>query len=319
MAPEPLTAPRKERRRLVTPGRIVAASVTLLGVLAPFVGAAETDIPLQAWVFIVCNVVIFSSYAFVAVFIAPLFPVRMPALVGAFGFFLFCGLTHFDMVFHTLFYRDRMWGDLVLDAHMLMVHIPQAIFVVVFAALRLRQSVSRLQALGLVAAFAGIAVVASGRGDAASAATQTTLAGAMLVLLSAVTIAFYYVWSVELSDQYGTATVAAWSTLFGFIAVLPWAIWEMSHTPVQLTPTGIGAALYLGVMVTVAGLFLWLHLLRTVPARIAASIQYLQPIIGVATAAVMFGDELGPLFIAGVLLVLAGLTLTVTTRRKGAS
>ena len=133
MAPEPLTAPRKERRRLVTPGRIVAASVTLLGVLAPFVGAAETDLPFQAWVFIVCNVVIFSAYAFVAVFIAPLFPVRMPALVGAFGFFLFCGLTHFDMVFHTLFYRDRMWGDLVLDAHMLMVHIPQAIFVVVIA------------------------------------------------------------------------------------------------------------------------------------------------------------------------------------------
>lgn len=192
-------------------------------------------------------------------------------------------------------------------------------FVVVFAALRLKQPVSRLQALGILAAFIGIALVASGRGDAASAASQTTLAGAGLVLLSALTIAFYYVWSVELSDQYGTATVAAWSTLFGFIAVLPWAIWEMSHTPVQLTPTGIGAALYLGVMVTVAGLFLWLHLLHTVPARIAASIQYLQPIIGVATAAVMFGDELGPLFIAGVLLVLAGLTLTVTTRRKGAS
>ena len=192
-------------------------------------------------------------------------------------------------------------------------------FVVVFAALRLKQPVSRLQALGILAAFIGIALVASGRGDAASAASQTTLAGAGLVLLSALTIAFYYVWSVELSDQYGTATVAAWSTLFGFIAVLPWAIWEMSHTPVQLTPTGIGAALYLGVMVTVAGLFLWLHLLRTVPARIAASIQYLQPIIGDATAAVMFGDELGPLFIAGVLLVLAGLTLTVTTRRKGAS
>lgn len=192
-------------------------------------------------------------------------------------------------------------------------------FVVVFAALRLKQPVSRLQALGILAAFIGIALVASGRGDAPSAASQTTLAGAGLVLLSALTIAFYYVWSVELSDQYGTATVAAWSTLFGFIAVLPWTIWEMSHTPVQLTPTGIGSALYLGVMVTVAGLFLWLHLLRTVPARIAASIQYLQPIIGVATAAVMFGDELGPLFIAGVLLVLAGLTLTVTTRRKGAS
>lgn len=188
------------------------------------------------------------------------------------------------------------------------------IFVVVFAAMRLRQSVSRLQALGLLAAFAGIAVVASGRGDAASAVTQTTLAGAMLVLLSAVTIAFYYVWSVELTDQYGTAAVAAWSTLFGFVALLPWAGWEMWHVPFQMTAAGIGTAVYLGVVVTVLGLFLWLHLLRTVPARIAAGIQYLQPVVGVAAASVMFGDNLGLFFILGVALVLGGLALTVTTR-----
>ncbi|KQK30955.1 hypothetical protein ARD30_11800 [Bosea thiooxidans] len=190
-------------------------------------------------------------------------------------------------------------------------------FVVVFAALRLRQPVSRLQAFGILAAFVGIALVAWGRGDAASAASQTSLGGAALVLLSALTIAFYYVWSVELSDRHGTAAVAAWSTLFGFLALLPWAIWEASHVPFTLSATGLASALYLGVMVTVAGLFLWLHLLRTVPARIAASIQYLQPIIGVAAAALMFGDDLGPLFLAGVALVLAGLTLTVTNRRKG--
>lgn len=192
------------------------------------------------------------------------------------------------------------------------------IFVVIFAALRLRQAVSRLQALGLAAAFAGIAVVASGRGDAASTVTQTTLAGAMLVLLSAVTIAFYYVWSVELSERWGTATVAAWSTLFGFVALLPWAGWEMWHVPFTVTAVGLGAAVYLGVVVTVAGLFMWLAILRTVPARIAAAIQYLQPVVGVAAAAMMFGDELGLMFVLGVGLVLGGLALTVTNRRGAA-
>ena len=42
------------------------------------------------------------------------------------------------------------------------------------------------------------------------------------MLPSALTIAFYYVWSVELTEQYGTATVAAWSTVFGFLALLPY-------------------------------------------------------------------------------------------------
>ncbi|MBN9454951.1 MAG: DMT family transporter [Bosea sp.] len=193
------------------------------------------------------------------------------------------------------------------------------IFIVVFAALRLRQSVSRLQALGLLAAFAGIALVATGGDDTAAAASQTTLAGAMLVLLSAVTIAFYYVWSVELSERWGTATVAAWSTLFGFIALLPWAGWEMLHVPFAVTATGLGAAVYLGVIVTVAGLFMWLAILRTVPARIAAAIQYLQPVVGVAAAAAMFGDDLGLMFVIGVGLVLGGLALTVTNRRGEAA
>jgi len=67
-------------------------------------------------------------------------------------------------------------------------------------------------------------------------------------------------------------------------------------------------------LVTVAGLFLWLHLLRTVPARVAASVQYLQPVFGIAASAAAFGDWLDPLFAAGVVLILGGLALAVANR-----
>jgi drug/metabolite transporter (DMT)-like permease len=191
------------------------------------------------------------------------------------------------------------------------------VFVVIFAALRLKQPVSARQALGLLAAFAGIVLVASGNGGEAAAASETTLAGVGLMLLSSLAVAFYYVWSVELTNTYGTAVVAAWSTLFGFVALLPWACWEMWRVPFDITAEAIGAAVYLGVVVTVAGLFLWLHLLRTVPVRTAASVQYLQPIVGVAASSAMFGDRLGLLFVAGTILVLIGLSLSMASRRKG--
>ncbi|MBZ6077032.1 DMT family transporter [Microvirga puerhi] len=190
------------------------------------------------------------------------------------------------------------------------------IFVVVFAALRLKQSVSGRQKLGLLAAFAGIALVALGNENETSAVLQTSVVGAGLMLLSALTIAFYYVWSVELTHEYGTATIAAWSTLFGFIALLPWAGWEMRLVPIHITAPAMGAAIYLGFVVSVAGLFLWLHLLRTFPAGIAASVQYLQPVVGVAASAAIFGDRMGTLFAVGVILVLGGLALTMTNRRK---
>jgi drug/metabolite transporter (DMT)-like permease len=187
------------------------------------------------------------------------------------------------------------------------------VFIVFFAAVRLKQPVSGRQKLGLVAAFSGIALVALGDGKVGL--LDSSIEGAAWLLLSAVAIAFYYVWSVELTAEYGTPTVAAWSTLFGFIALAPCAGWEMSRVPIHLTAEAFGAAAYLGIVVTTAGLFLWLNLLRTVAARVAASVQYLQPIVGVALSSAMFGDTLGALFVLGVLLVLCGLALSLAPTR----
>src|SRR5579863_5217889 len=85
------------------------------------------------------------------------------------------------------------------------------VFVVVFAAIRLKQRVTPRQRWGLSAAFAGIALVAWGHGQETSAAQSSSAVGAAWMLLSALAISSYYVWSVELTRQYGTAVVAAWS------------------------------------------------------------------------------------------------------------
>lgn len=188
------------------------------------------------------------------------------------------------------------------------------VFVVAFAALRLRQTVSPRQMIGLLAAFAGIALVASSP-SATAPALQTTAGGVVWMIVSSIAIAFYYVWSFELTRNYGTPAVAAWSTLFGFAALLPWTLWEMSRIAVQPTAAGIAIAAYLGVFVTVAGLFLWLHLLRTVTAVVATSVQYLHPLVGIVVAAAMFGDTLGLFFASGVVLILGGLALALGPAR----
>lgn len=188
------------------------------------------------------------------------------------------------------------------------------VFIVVFAAIRLKQPVTPRQWLGLLAAFAGIALVAIGSGSDAAPASPTTLAGVVWMLVSAVAIAYYYIWSAELSDRHGTMAVTAWNALAGFVAILPVAAWEMSTTPYQFTATAIWVAVYLGTMVTGMGILLWLYLLRNVPARIAASVQYVQPVFGIAASAMLFGDRLGGLFFAGVALILAGLALAAGKR-----
>ena len=189
------------------------------------------------------------------------------------------------------------------------------IFIVIFAAIRLKQPVAGRQWFGLLGAFAGIALVAVGSGSGTDDLTRTTAAGVAWMLVSAVAIAFYYIWSAELTEKHGVLPVAAWNALAGLVAILPLSAWEMAHEPIHIMMQAMWAIVYLGVMVTVAGLLLWLYLLRSVPARVAASVQYLQPVFGIAAASAMFGDQLGLMFAAGVVLILSGLGLAVANKR----
>ncbi len=189
------------------------------------------------------------------------------------------------------------------------------LFMVVLAAIRFRQSVTPLQWSGLLVAFLGIALVAVGSGPGVDEMSRTTVTGVMLMLLSAVGIAIYYIWSAELMQKYGLMPVAAWNMLVGLVTVVPLAGWEMIQHTVVITVEALGAIVYLGVVVTVAGLIVWLYLLRVVPARVAASVQYLQPVFGISASAFLFGDKLGLMFAAGVGLVLAGLGLAAAGKR----
>lgn len=192
------------------------------------------------------------------------------------------------------------------------------LFIVVLAAIRLKQRFSARQWAGLLAAFLGMVLVASSQESGSAQAAATTWIGVFWMLLSSVAIAFYYVWSVELTQEYGVETVVALSTLAGFVALLPWTGWEMLRHSPKFTVSAVAAATYLGILVTAIGLYLWLYILRRVSAGVAASVQFLQPVVGIAAAAAMFGDPLGVWFAAGVLLILSGLGLTVVQNRKSA-
>src|SRR5699024_6013087 len=121
------------------------------------------------------------------------------------------------------------------------------IFVVLFATLRFKQTTSRWHWLGLAAAFAGIVLVAWDNAGNPGQSAQTTFIGAGFVLLSALAIALYYVWSVGLCAQYGTVPVAAVATLAGLVTMLPGVGWEMATVAFHVDLVAWAAAVYLGV------------------------------------------------------------------------
>jgi drug/metabolite transporter (DMT)-like permease len=121
--------------------------------------------------------------------------------------------------------------------------------------------------------------------------------------------------STELVSQHGVITMSAWTSIFGAVFLIPISMWELRTAAVHLTGAVAVIVLYLAIAVTVAGMWLWLHSLRVLPARIAAGFQYFQPLIGVGASALLFADKLGLIFGVGTLHLLVGAVLAALRRR----
>ena len=185
-------------------------------------------------------------------------------------------------------------------------------FIAIFAAIFLGQPIRPRHLGGMAIALAGVIIVAWSD-DTAGA----TLLGNLIVLCSTASIAAYYVLATRLIARHGVITTAGWTCLFGTLLMLPASAWELTTHPAHITPTSLLIILYLGALVTVAGTYVWLTMLKTIPARIAAATQSLQPIFGIGGATLLVGEPLTPQFLAGTTLVLTGLALTIRPARDG--
>jgi len=191
------------------------------------------------------------------------------------------------------------------------------ILFVLLAAARLKQHLGPRHIFGLIGAFAGIALVATGdpRHLVDAVGTQGLL-GDALMLISAVAVAVFYIGSTEISVRYSPLTVAAWTTLGSALSMLPVMAGELIVAPFRASPTSWAVAAYLAALVTVAGSWIWFRALARVPARVAGALQYLQPLVGIGLAAALFGDRLDIWFAAGTALVFAGIALTSAPARR---
>ncbi|MDE2582092.1 MAG: DMT family transporter [Rhodospirillales bacterium] len=194
------------------------------------------------------------------------------------------------------------------------------VLTVLLASLRLRQQIRPPHIVGFALALGGIAIAISAPAgtlpvSAAAVSSARALGGEALVLLSAFCIAGYYVLSVEVAAREGVIVTAAWSSIIAAAGLLPVAFFTVPASEIHLTPRAIFVVLYLGLAVTVLGIWIWLHALSRLPARIAGASQYGQPLVGIAAAALLFGDRLDLRFLTGTALVLAGIGFSAVPGR----
>jgi len=140
--------------------------------------------------------------------------------------------------------------------------------------------------------------------------------GDLLLVLSGLAYASYTLLGRAVLLRHSALAVTARSIVWGAIAMAPLAAieWLAGARP-SLDVRGVGGALYLAIVITALGYLVWNWGLGRIGAPRAAIFITLQPIAGAVLGVLLLHEPLTAFTLAGGVLIVSGLWLTVTGRR----
>jgi O-acetylserine/cysteine efflux transporter len=86
----------------------------------------------------------------------------------------------------------------------------------------------------------------------------------------------------------------------------------------QMSLQGLVCMLFLGGISTSIAYWLWGRLLRDYPAAQVVPFALLVPFVGSAASSIVFGETFGPLRLAGMITVIAGISIMLLAKRRHA-
>lgn len=218
------------------------------------------------------------------------------------GYGMAIGFAQFGLLFFAIkLGMPAGLGSLVMQL--------QAFFTIGLAVLFLGERPAASQLVGAAVALAGIGVIGAERLDGA----------ALLPLLMTIAAAFFWGVGNIATKQAGKVDMLAfvvWSALVPPIPLLACSLLiegpgAIPEAIAQLSWRGAGSLAFIAYASTLFGYGLWSLLLSKYPANMVAPFSLLVPIAGIGSAALLLGERISGLEIAGSALVFAGLLVNV--------
>jgi drug/metabolite transporter (DMT)-like permease len=189
---------------------------------------------------------------------------------------------------------------------------------ILLSPLLLGERLSRREGLGAALAILGAAVIVVNGIPGVTQALVPHWQGDLILILSGVAYAAYSLLARPVLLRHPALVVTAYSILWGAAATLPLAVLEWATGPPPMwTPRAIAGTLYMGVVMTALGYAVWNWCLERVETPRVAIFLNIQPLGGALLGVWWLGERLTAFTVAGGLLILAGLHLTVKARRRG--
>lgn len=180
-----------------------------------------------------------------------------------------------------------------VDASVLSTGTP--IFVILLAAIFLREPITRMKCAGALTGAAGAIWLVLQSGAAQNGGNSASLAGDLCIVASCVIYSVYFVFSKPLSVKYQAVTMMKWMFLFAAIEVAPLTL------PAILRPNGafpqppdmqvFAALAYVLVGATFLAYLLIPMAVRRIRPTTASMYNYVQPVVACALAIMLAQDK----------------------------
>ena len=190
------------------------------------------------------------------------------------------------------------------------------IFIILLGWLVYRDTITRVQALGVAISLTGVVAILT-RGDSRVIADLSLNRGDLIVLVGMVFWAAYTVFlRMKPAELPGLAMLTCCG-VFGVALLFPLFLIEMAFFGgrVEFTPATLGAMLYLGVFPSFVGYVFWNKAVAEVGANVAGIFVHLMPVFVSLLAWLFLGERIHVFHVAGIALILAGIALTSRGRR----
>lgn len=201
-------------------------------------------------------------------------------------------------------------------------------FIVLFAALLLRERITWVKAASVALATVGVGVVIGPEALWSGSGGQA-LWGKLLLLVAGMTWGLYTVMGKRFSQRHGALATTFWACVTGAVLNLPFALLEPAPRPLADWPLAAWAAVaYIAFVSTAVAFFLWNYGFQLIDAGTGSLFFFAQPLVGALLGWGWLGEPLGMGFVVGGLLIAAGVVLatrdekpvqggTAAVKRKG--
>ncbi|HML21587.1 MAG TPA: DMT family transporter [Aggregatilinea sp.] len=211
------------------------------------------------------------------------------------------------------------WGEKDIDSGLATVlNATQPLFTLVIAhAVLADERINPQKLVGLLAGFAGVAILASRNADSSS---PNPLIGQLAVLAAAASYALSAVVIRRFLRGVEPITVAGGSQIVGALAIVTVTLLTVHPLPdvSHLSAQTILAMLTLALVNTVVAYFLYYHLISEWGATRTTLVTYLMPPIGLTLGAIFLDETVDWKIVVGAVLILAGIVAANWRKRAPA-